>query len=114
MNKAPLLLAAAGALVATAAVPNDAQAGQVSLNIHIGVPVVPAYRPRVVYEPVIYQPIIAYRPRTIYPPPAVYYRPAYHDHRYYGRYRGHASAYPSYGGGRRIAEVQMNPRLGRR
>lgn len=108
-----LLLAAVGTLVAAVALPQDAQAGQVSLNIHIGVPVVPTYRPRVIYEPVLYQPAIAYRPRAICPPPPVYYRPAYSEHRYYGAYGGHASGYRGYGGDRRIAEVQVNPRLGR-
>jgi hypothetical protein len=114
MKKPLLILAAVGTLVAAVAVPNQARAGQVSLNIHIGVPGVPAYRPHVVYEPVVYQPVIAYRPRAICPPPAVHYRPAYYEHRYNSQYRGaYASAYPSYGGGRRIAEVQVNPRLGR-
>lgn len=113
MKKPLLLLAAAGTLALAVAVPNTARAGgHVSVNVHIGVPV-PAYRPHVVYGPVYYQPIVVYRARPIYRPPAVYYRPAYHDHRYDGRYRGYASAYPSYAGERRIAEVQVNPRLGR-
>lgn len=113
MKKSLLLLAAVGTLAATVAVPTAAQAGQVSLNIHIGVPVVPIYRPRVIYEPAVYQPVIAYRPRAIYPPRVVYYRPAYPEHHYYGGYRGYASAYPSYGG-RHMVEVQVNPRVGRR
>jgi hypothetical protein len=103
--KAPLfVLAAAGALGLTLVVPNRAQAGQVFVDLHIGLPIV-VHRPHVVYEPVV-----AYRPRVICPPPVVHDRPHHYSH-----LRGYYSApvYPSYERGGYIAQVQIDKRLER-
>ncbi len=110
MKASLFVLATAGALALTLAAPNQAQAGQIFVDLHIGLPVV-VHRPHVVYEPVV-----VYRPRVIYAPPAVHYRHHSHYHPYARTYYSapvHPSYGSSYGRGGYIAEVRVNERLER-
>ncbi|GEM_PF-5648690 len=107
MKTSLLLLAAAGMLGVAAAAPGEAQAGQVRVNIDIGVPAV-VYRPRVVY-----QPVVAYRARSICPPPVIYYRPHAHYRSDREWHREYAPAYQGYEHSRDSAEIRVNPRLWR-
>src|SRR5256885_340827 len=90
MKTAIIAVAGAGLLGLALTAPKPAEAAQVFVDLHFGVPVV-APRPRVVYEPVV-----VYRPRVVTPPHVVYYRPHhyYQPHHYNPHYgtvveRGH-------------------------
>lgn len=90
--KLPLLvLAAAGTLGLALTAPKPAEAGQVFVDVHFGLPAA------VVSPVVTYEPAVIYRPRVIVPPPAVYYR-TYPHYRWHD-YRWHE---------RRIAEVRTD------
>lgn len=109
--KTPLLVAAAGLIAISAVIPSQAHASSVNFDISIGIPaVVPP--PRVVYQP----------PVVVYPAPAVRYAPypyhhTYYKYPYYHTYApvhsGPAYGY-NYGGGKRIAEVEVNRHFDRR
>ena len=78
MKTAIIAVAGAGLLGLALTAPKPAQAAQVFVDLHFGIPVV-TQRPRVVYEPVV-----VYRPRVVTPPPVVYYHPHhYYPHHYY-------------------------------
>ncbi|MFL6624153.1 MAG: hypothetical protein ACJ8NR_16310 [Sulfurifustis sp.] len=110
--KTPLImLAAAGSLALALGTPKPAQAGQISVDVQIGIPGVVVSAPAVVYPPtVVYAPAVAYRPcpPVVYYSPYPYYRPAYgvsHHH-----YHAPVYGYPY----RHIARVEVDPRLARR
>lgn len=109
MKTSLIMLAAAGSLALAFGVAKPAQAGQISVDIQIGVPGVVVSAPAAVYPPaVVYAPAVTYRPC----PPVVYYSPyPYYRRAYEARYY-HAPVYAHpYG---RIARVEVDSRLVRR
>lgn len=100
------LLTTAGAFGLALATPDEARAGGLHVDIHLGVPAV-VYRPHVIYAPAV-----VYHPRTVYRP---YVRHRHHQvrhhHRHYRHHyrydRHHVWAYEQ----RAIGKIGLNPRL---
>lgn len=105
MKKTLIMLAAAGSLALAFGTPKSAEAGQVAVDIRIGLPGAVVSAP--VYPPVVYTPAVAYRPC----PPVVYYSYPYYRPAYAVRYH-HVPVYAApY---RKIARVEVDSRFLRR
>ena len=78
MKPSIIAVVASGFLGLAFTTPKPAQAAQVFVDFHIGVPAVVTPPSHIVYEPVV-----VYRPRVVTPPPVVYY-----PRHYYHPYRG--------------------------
>ncbi|MFL6652028.1 MAG: hypothetical protein ACJ8J7_12160 [Sulfurifustaceae bacterium] len=113
MKTSLIMLAAAGSLALALGTPKSAQAGQVAVDIHIGIPGVVVSAPAFVYPPAaVYSPAVAYRPYppVVYYSPYPYYRPAYGTRYHHGHYAPVYSSHPY----RHIAKVEVDRRFAHR
>jgi hypothetical protein len=107
-----ITLAATAAMGLALITPTNAEAGQVQVNVHLGVPTV-AHHARVTYRPVV-----VYHPHVIYRPTRHFRHRYYHGHdrhRGFGRHRGSAPIYHHhiFAAPRVIEKIRINPRLQR-
>lgn len=108
--KAPVfVLAAASALGFGFATPEEARAGNLHVDIHLGFPAV-VYHPRVIYAPaVVYRPHVVYRPYVRHRH-RIHHHDRHHHHRHVyrgGYHKDNIWVHEQ----RVIRRIDVNPRL---